>query len=62
MDCGKLTPLYLRHELIAVHVTLLPSRTVQFLSSNEINLVSVSKAVVASITATGRDLENLFVF
>lgn len=51
-------PLYLRHELIPVHVTLLPSLNVQLLSSNEINLVSASKAVVASITATGRDLKE----
>lgn len=41
-----------------VHVTLLPSLIEQLLSSNEINFDSVSKTVVASITATGRDLKE----
>ncbi len=56
--CGRFTPLYMRQELIVVHVTLLPSLSVQALSSSEINFVSVSNAVVASITATGRDLKK----
>lgn len=64
MNWGRLTPLYFKHELIPVQVTLLPSLTEQLLSSNEISLESTSKAVVASITATGRDLQDksFFVF
>lgn len=56
MPIGKLTPLYFRQELMTVHVTFLPSRSAQRLSSNEISFDSGSNVVVASTTATGRDL------
>lgn len=57
IDAGRLLPLYLRHDVIFVHVTFFPAFTsVQFLLSNEINLLSDPKTVLASITATGRDL------
>lgn len=57
---GKLIPLYLRQELIDVQVTCFPClRVVHFLSSSEIYLVSDWKLVVASTTATGRDLKTI---
>lgn len=60
---GKLKPLYFRQELIDVQVTCFPClRVVHFLSSSEIYLVSDWKLVVASITATGRDLKTITLF
>lgn len=56
-DDGKLTPLYLRHDLTFVQIASLRSRGVlQFLLSSEISFDSARKTVDASTTATGRDL------
>lgn len=56
MLIGRLIPLYFRQELITVQVTFLPSRSAHRLSSNETSFDSESNVVVASTTATGRDL------
>ena len=54
---GRLIPLYFKHELTVVQVTCLRSRiVVHFLSSRLTSFESISNVVVASTTATGRDL------
>jgi hypothetical protein len=50
----------MRHEVIFVHETFFPPANVQVLLSKEINLFSDPKTVLASITATGRDLKRNF--
>lgn len=57
IDAGRLIPLYFRHDETVVQVTFFLSlKVVQFLLSREINLLSASNDVLASITATARDL------
>lgn len=60
MKVGKLIPLYAKHELTFVQVTWRPSLgNVHRLSSNEINLLSVSNVVSAIVMlTTGRDLSR----
>lgn len=57
IDVGRLMPLYFKHDTTVVHVTcFLSPPTVQFLLSNDTSLLSASNEVVASMTATARDL------
>lgn len=52
------SPLYLKQALNRRQVTLFPSDSVQFLSSNEINFDSRSNDTYESILITGLDLKN----